>query len=123
MENNTFMYQYSSKRNKEVEEIRSKYLPREEDPLDKLKKLDGRVQSAGMWQSLALGVIGALIFGVGMCFGLGVFQGGLGFAILFCILGAIVMIPAYPIYRYISRKTKKELTPEILKLSESIIQS
>ena len=35
----------------------------------------------------------------------------------------IIMIPAYPIYRRIARKTKTELTPEILRLSEEIIKS
>ena len=32
-------------------------------------------------------------------------------------------IPAYPIYRRITRKTKAELTPEILRLSEEIMKS
>jgi len=33
------------------------------------------------------------------------------------------MLPAYPIYLHISRKTKAELTPEILQLSEEIMKS
>jgi hypothetical protein len=37
--------------------------------------------------------------------------------------GAVIMIPAYPIHRRIARKTKTELTPEILRLSEGIIKS
>ena len=123
MENNIFTYQYSAKQNKEVESIRKKYLPREESKLERLKKLDSRVQNAGMVESLCIGVIGCLIFGIGMCFGLDVFGGADWLSVLFCALGALVMIPAYPIYRYLARKTRDALAPEILRLSDEIIHS
>ena len=41
----------------------------------------------------------------------------------FMIIGTVIMIPAYPIYRRIARKTKEELIPEILRLSEEIMKS
>lgn len=122
MENNVFTYQYSAQRNKEVERIREKYLPREESKLEKLKKLDSRVQTAGMIEGLTVGIIGCLIFGIGMCFGLDVFGGADWLSVLFCVVGAAVMAPAYPIYKRIAKKTKDELVPEILKLSEEIIK-
>ena len=68
MENKSFTYNYSAARNKEVESIRRKYMPREESKLETLKRLDYRVQSAGMIEGLCLGIIGALVFGIGMCF-------------------------------------------------------
>ena len=123
MENNTFSYTYSATRNKEVESIRRKYLPREESKLEKLKKLDLRVQMAGTIESLCFGIVGALIFGIGMCFFLDVFAGAAWLTALLMVLGTIIMIPAYPIYRRIARKTKTELTPEILRLSEEIMKS
>ena len=123
MENNTFYYNYSATRNKEVESIRKKYMPHEEDKLTTLRKLDGRVQNAGIMESLCLGVIGALTFGIGMCFGLDVFAGASWLTILFMGIGTLLMIPAYPIYRRIARKKKAELSPEILRLSEEIMNS
>ena len=123
MENNTFSYNYSAARNKEVERIRRKYMPREESKLEKLKKLDLRVQMAGTIESLCFGIVGALIFGIGMCFFLDVFAGAAWLTALLMVIGAIIMIPAYPIYRRIARKTKTELTPEILRLSEEIMKS
>ena len=45
------------------------------------------------------------------------------FTVLLMILGTAIMIPVYPIYRRIARKTKAELTPEILRLSEEIMKS
>ena len=123
MENNTFTYQYSATRNKEVENIRRKYMPREESKLERLKKLDARVQNAGVIESLCLGIIGALVFGVGMCFLLNVFAGTIGITALFMIIGTLMMIPAYPLCKKISKKAKAKYTPEILRLSEEIMNS
>ena len=123
MGNNTFSYNYSATRNKEVESIRRKYMPHEESKLERLKKLDLRVQMAGTIESLCFGIVGALVFGIGMCFFLDVFAGAVWLSALFMIIGSLIMIPAYPIYRKIARKTKTELTPEILRLSEEIMKS
>ena len=123
MENTTFNYTYSAARNKEVENIRKKYMPREDSKLEMLKKLDARAQGACMIEGLSVGIIGALVFGIGMCFFLDVFAGAPWLTALLMILGTVIMIPAYPIYRKIASKTKAELTPEILRLSEEIMES
>ena len=124
MENtNSFTYSYSAVNNKEIERIRRRYLPQSEDKMETLRSLDARVQSAGMIESLSLGIIGCLIFGIGMCFGLGVFGGGEWLALVFGGIGTLVMLPAYPLYRRIREKTKARLTPEILRLSEEIMES
>ena len=123
MENTTFSYNYSAMRNKEVESIRNKYMPREESKFERLKKLDLRVQMAGTIESLCFGIVGALVFGIGMCFFFDVFVGAAWLSALFMIIGSLIMVPAYPIYRRIARKTKAELTPEILRLSEEIMKS
>ncbi len=123
MENNTFSYQYSAVRNKEVENIRKKYVVHEESKLDTLKKLDARVQIAGVIESLSIGIIGALVFGIGLCFGLDVLTGADWLTLLFAVFGICLMLPAYPIYKHISRKTRSRLAPEILRLSDEIIKS
>ena len=123
MENTTFNYTYSAARNKEVESIRKKYIPHEESKLERLKKLDLRVQMAGTIESLCFGIVGALVFGLGMCFFLDVFAGATWLSALFMLIGTFIMIPAYPIYRRIAQRTRAELTPEILRLSEEIIKS
>ena len=123
MENTTFNYTYSAARNKEVESIRNKYMPHEESKLERLKKLDLRVQMAGTIESLCFGIVGALVFGIGMCFFLDVFAGAAWLTAILMICGTLLMIPAYPIYRRIARKTRAELTPEILRLSEEIMKS
>ena len=91
--------------------------------METLRKLDARVQMAGTVPSLCIGIIGCLIFGIGMCFGLDVFAGATWLSVLFMIIGTMIMIPAYPIYRKIAQRTKAELTPDILRLSDEIIKS
>lgn len=124
MQNNkVFTYQYSAKRNREVEQIRKKYLPKEQNKMETLRKLDSRVRSAGLIPALCIGIIGCLIFGIGMCFGLDVFAGSDWLSVLFCVMGVSIMIPAYPVYRHVAEKTKAELAPEILRLSDEIMKS
>ena len=89
--------------------------------MERLRALDNKVQNAGMVESLCLGIIGVLIFGVAMCFALGVFGGAWWPAIPVGIVGVALMLPAYPLYLYLSRKKKEALTPEILALAEELI--
>jgi len=123
MENKTFTYNYSAARNREVEAIRRKYIPQEKSKIELLKKLDLHAQTAGMIESLSLGIIGSLIFGVGACLLLEVLAGTAWMAALLLVFGTLLMLPAYPLYRYIARKTRAKLIPEILHLSEEIMKS
>ncbi len=124
MENKgAFNYRYSAANNREIENIRKKYLPQEESKIDRLKRLDYQVQTAGMFQGLILGIIGCLIFGIGVCFCLDVFTAAPWLTVVLLILGTLIMLPAYPVYRRIARKTKERLAPEILKLSDEIIKN
>lgn len=120
----TFIYNYSAKENKEIQEIRSKYLPREESKLEELKRLDYTVQNSGMIESLCAGIGGVLIFGLGLCLamqviGSGVFNIVLG--ILLGIVGMIGMIIAYPVYRKMVQKAKAEYAPRILQLTDELM--
>ena len=124
MENkNVFSYRYSAKHSTEAQRIRSKYLPKEESKLERLRGLDRRVRSAGVIEGLVFGVIGALIFGIGLCFGLDVFPGEDVLTLVFMAIGAAIMIPAYPVYKRVARRTKEKLAPEIIRLSDEIIAS
>lgn len=121
MENNTFNYSYSATQTREVEKIRRKYMPKEENKLETLKRLDARVKTAGIFESLCLGILGALVFGIGMCFFLNVFAGTVWHTATFMVSGTLMMLPAYPICKRIARKTKAKLTPEILRLSDELL--
>ena len=119
----TFRYKYSAKENKEVQEIRKKYLPQGESKMEELKRLDRCVQSSGILESLCAGIGGALIFGLGMCLAMQVIGSGvvaIVFGVLFGIIGICGMIAAYPVYRKIFNRTKEKHTARILELTEEL---
>ena len=121
MNENAFSYTYNAACNQEVLNIRRKYLPRTETKLEELKRLDYTVQHSGVMEALTVGVLGCLIFGVGMCFGLGVFGTAAWPALIFGVLGALGMICAYPINRKCFNKAKNTHLPRIMELTDELI--
>lgn len=119
----TFVYRYSAKENKEVQEIRRKYLPHEESKLEELKRLDSIVQNSGMIESLCIGVGGVLVFGLGLCLAMQIISSGV-FAVvigvLLGIIGTAGMVVAYPIYRKVFSKAKEQYAPRILELTAEL---
>ena len=119
----TFIYKYSAKENKEVQEIRKKYLPREESKFEELKRLDYTVQNSGMMESLCAGIGGALVFGLGMCLAMQIIGSGIiliALGVLLGIIGMGGMLVAYPVYRKVFDKTKQKLAPRILELTTEL---
>ena len=123
MMENTFSYTYSAKENKEIQEIRKKYLPRGESKLEELKRLDKTVQTSGTLESLCTGIGGALIFGVGLCLAIQIIGNGLLLIVVGVLLGIVGltgMLAAYPIYRKVFMSTKEKYTPRILELTAEL---
>ena len=58
-----FSFIYSAAQQQEVEEIRKKYLPQEEDRMEQLRKLHAIPSQKAQAGSIAVGVIGTLILG------------------------------------------------------------
>ncbi len=122
-QNAVFQYQYSASQNDEVQKIRKKYLPKEESKLEELKRLDRTVQNSGMTAALCVGIIGALVFGTGMCHAMQVLGNGVVVrvvGIVLSLVGVAGMLAAYPLYRKLHTNMKAKLTPRILDLVHQI---
>lgn len=121
-----FKYNYSAptpSQRREIEQIRNKYLVEEKKitKLDKLKKIDNKVQSIKTSIGLIIGIVGTLIFGTGMVFFLE--WTNLWFlGIPFFIIGLIMVIINYPIYLLISKCLRNKYRDKILKLSTEILE-
>ena len=122
-----FSFTYSAEQQKEVEAIRKKYLPREEDKMEQLRRLHAIPTQKAQAASIAVGIIGALIMGTGMSLAmteigamLGSFAMVLG--ILIGVAGMILVALAYPIYNKILKKERNRIAPEILRLSDELMQ-
>ena len=115
-----FEYTYSAREQEEIRNIRKKYLPPEETKLDKLRKLDKDTTRKGCTVSIAVGILGCLLLGIGMCCTM-VWMGSLFIPGVFIgILGIGMIAAAYPIYARITKKEREKLAPQILKLTEDL---
>lgn len=121
-ENQTFQYTYSAKEQEEVKRIRSKYVPTEENKMDRLRRLDAQVGQKATMYGIIVGVIGTLILGTGMscCMVWGGAVFILGIAV--GIIGMAVLALAYPVYNRILKKERKRVAPEILRLTEELMK-
>ena len=113
---NSFSYTYNAQENREILEIRKKYLPEPESKLEELKRLDGTVRSAGVVEALCAGIGGCLVFGLGMCLAMGVIGQAVWLGIVLGAVGAGAMLCAFPVYRKAFQKAKARYSPRILEL-------
>ena len=121
-ENKEFSYAYSASQQEEIARIRKKYMAVEEDKMEQLRKLDRSVGEPGMIVSLAMGIIGTLIFGTGMCCTMVWAEQWFVQGIVIGIVGMILMIMAYPVYAHITKKRRAKLAAEIVKLTDELLK-
>ena len=128
MESNpSFEYTYSAEQQREVEAIRKKYLPKEEDKMAQLRKLHHSATQKAQAASIAIGVIGTLILGTGMSLcmtelGASLGQMAMVFGILAGLVGLVLVALAYPVYNRVLKKERERIAPEILRLSEELLK-
>ena len=127
MENNSFEYTYSAERQQEIEAIRKKYLPKEEDKMEQLRRLHSIPTQKAQAASIAAGVLGALVLGTGMSLcmtdlGAALEHLAMGIGILVGLLGLVMVALAYPVYNIVLRKERQRIAPEILRLSEELLK-
>ena len=127
--NDGFSISYSAEEQTEVRRIVEKYSPekKEKSPLERIKELDSGVdRCAGIW-ALTIGIIGTLIMGTGMSMALtnlfpalGVLNMVIGSAV--GMIGIAICALAYPLYRFIQKRERARVAPEMLKISEEFLK-
>lgn len=122
-----FQYTYSSQQQQEVEAIRKKYLPKEEDKMETLRKLHASATRKAQTASIAIGLTGALVLGTGMSLcmtDLGAAFGGMAMpvGILVGVLGLVMAALAYPVYNSVLKKQRLRIAPEILRLTDELLK-
>lgn len=128
MDNNKkFSFTYSAQQQKEVEAIRKKYLPKEEDKMEQLRKLHRIPTQKAKAASLTVGIIGALIMGTGMSLAMTDIGAALGslamvIGIAVGIVGMVLVALAYPIYNRVLKNERKKIAPEILRLTDELLK-
>ena len=121
---NKFEYTYSApteRERREIMSIRRQYenKPLTESKLQRLRRLDSIVKNRCMIFSLTLGVIGCLIFGLGLTLILEFDKWAFG--VVCGAVGAVAMAFAYPLHRFIHKKYKNKYGEEILALTKELL--
>lgn len=129
-EKDTFNYTYSAKEQEEIKAIRKKYAVQEqtEDKMAQLRRLDAGVYSKASTASLVVGIIGALIMGIGMSLVMTDIGEMLGtvlamiIGISIGIVGIVLVCLAYPIYNRTLKKEREKIAPEIIRLTDELMK-
>lgn len=121
---NKFNYTYKAPNESErmeIESIRRQYskATKEESKLDKLRRLDKTVKNAGTVLPLVIGIIGTLIFGLGLTM---ILEWNLIlWGIVIMLIGSVPTALAYPLSLKLTKLYKEKYGDEILSLSEELL--
>ena len=129
-DNNGFSYTYSAREQAELRRIRDKYTRKDEDKMERLRRLDRSVTDKAQIISLVFGIIGTLTLGLGMSFimtELGDILGASGntamiVGIVVGIIGGALAALAYPAYNLVLRREREKAAPEILRLTDELLK-
>lgn len=112
-----------------VEKIRTQYTEKQHTELDELKALDKKVKRPAKVFSYIFGTISALVMGFGMSLVMTDIANKIGISnafamgIIIGILGMLMAIVNYPIYKGILFSRKKKYAEKIIALSDKISNS
>ena len=111
-----------------VQKIRTQYTEKQYTELDELKALDAKVRRPANIFAYIYGSVSAIVMGAGMSLvmtDIGAMIGMTGVmvpGIAIGVVGMVMALSTYPIYKKILTSRKKKFAPQILKLSEKLMQ-
>ena len=111
-----------------VEKIRSQYMQEQHTELDALKALDARVKRPARVFGYVYGTAGAIVMGAGMSLvmtDIGAVLGledGLVPGINLGVVGMVMALTTWPIYKRLLVSRKKQYASRIMALSERIVK-
>ena len=110
-----------------VQRIRAQYVEKTPSKVDALVALDKKVNRPANVFAYVFGSVGAIVMGAGMSLVMTEIGSILGIAnampigIAVGVVGLAIALVNYPIYKKILNSRKKKFAPEILRLSEEIM--
>lgn len=110
-----------------VQKIRTQYTEKQHTELDALKELDAKVKRPANVFAYAYGSVGAIVMGAGMSLVMTEIGATIGLAsamvpgIVIGVVGMGMAMSTYPIYKGMLNARKKKYAPEIMKLSDKIM--
>mgnify|MGYP006967412215 CR=1 FL=1 len=112
-----------------VQKIRTQYTEKQHTELDALKELDAKVKKPANVFAYTYGSISAIVMGAGMSLVMTDIGAIIGLTsvmvpgIAIGIVGMVMALSTYPIYKRILNSRKKKYAPAIMKLSDKIMRN
>ena len=110
-----------------VQKIRTQYTERENTQLDELKALDKKAKKPANVFAVVFGSISAVVMGSGMSLVMTDIGSIIGIespmfpGIIIGVVGLVMALLTYPMYKKILNSRKKKYASEIIKLSDNIM--
>lgn len=111
-----------------VQKIRTQYTEKEHSALDELRELDSKVKRPASVFAYVFGSISAVIMGGGMSLVMTDIASSVGIAnpmacgIIIGVVGMIMAIVNYPVYKRILGARRKKYADQIIALSDKIVK-
>ena len=111
-----------------VQKIRTRYTEKQHTGLDELKALDAKVRRPANVLAYVYGSTGAIVMGAGISLVMTDIGASVGITepmvcgIIVGVVGLVLALTAYPLYKKVLNARKKKYAPEIVKLSDKIMQ-
>ena len=113
-----------SLKERKTRQLANEYAPKDTSKVVALRKLDAKAKLPANIFTYTLGIISALLMGVGMCLSMNVIGSGTtGMFVLGVIIGLIGLIGMginYPVYKKILVRGKQKYAFEIMELAKEI---
>jgi len=110
-----------------AEALANEYTPKDTAKVVALRKLDRRAKLPAVIFAYTLGIIAALVGGIGMCLSMKVIGTGtnvtMAAGIVIGVIGFVAMAVNYPIYTRFLEKGKKKYAYEIVQLAKEISEN
>ena len=111
-----------------VQKIRTQYIEKQHTEQDELKALDAKVKKPANVFAYTYGSLGAIVMGAGMSLVMTDIGAMIGLTatmvpgIAVGVVGMGMALTTYPIYKKILNSRKRKFAPQIMELSEKLIQ-
>ncbi|MBQ8178610.1 MAG: dihydropteridine reductase [Clostridia bacterium] len=105
----------------QVRKIAESYETKTPSGLDKLKKLDEKIRRPSTIFAYVFGTLASLVLGVGMCLAMKVLGDLMAVGIVIGVVGIIMCLINYPIYKKMLSNAKIKNADKIKELSNKIL--
>jgi len=107
-----------------AEHLANEYAPKDDSKVIALRKLDARAKLPATVFTYSVGILSALIAGVGMCLSMNVIGNGSSISFVFGVIIGLVGLAGmginYPVYKKMLAKGKQKYAFEIMELAKEI---